>query len=335
MHFFKCSNGATSKWRKKNVIKTAEVPYKNSVINVFDFEDLFTLRKKLFKETENLKRKVLMFYNIKGGCTKTTTSSQLIFLWSLMGYKILAIDLDNQQDLTCALGTNPELVKYSVFNILEGSCSIDEAIIPLNHNIHLLPANEDMDDMESELMKELRRELFLKKLVGKVKDNYDIIILDSHPVKNILNTAGIYAADGIIIPAQCDYFGYRGVVRTMNHIKDLPKKDFKEDYSKRVKIIPNRFNLLRKTDKTYLDGLYSDFPGMITQRVRESAIFAKASDLSLSIFNLKKQFNKTLDPEELEQRINEGLLVGLDTKHSACEDLQRLADELIEYMKGN
>jgi len=331
MYFMDCPHRSTFKWRNSKLVKSTQLPYKNSSINVFDFEDVFSIRHDVYNDHKDIKKKTLMFYNIKGGCAKTTTSAQLIFFYSLMGYKVLAIDLDNQQDLTCSLGIDPENISHSIYNVMEG-IPIEDAIIKVNETLHVLPANEDMDDIEESLLIKTRREHFLKKLIEPIKDDYDIIIIDSHPIKSLLNTAAIYASDMIITPTICDYMGYRGVIRVLNHIKDIANEAFEGDIADRVKIIPTRYRMVQKLEKTYLDAIYSDFKGMVTQRIRESAVFAKASDMSLSIFNLKQSMNK-LTPEEFTKLSENGLFIGLSFKNFACEDLKLVGQELLTYMK--
>jgi chromosome partitioning protein len=330
-------------WRRYDWASPEDIQYKNSKIKAWSFSDLYNIRKNIYPDSLSIHKKVLMFYNIKGGSAKTTTSAQLAFLFSLMGYRVLAIDLDHQEDLTCSLGIQYQTVKKTIFDVLINDTDINEAIIKLNDNLHVIGANDELDSIDWELGVQQGRVQAMKKALDPIRDNYDIIIMDSHPMKSILNTSAIYTADMVLVPSICEDKGYRGIVRVLNHVKEILSEKFFDDdlepeeindYIKKfLRILPTRYVSQRKMDREYLAAFNADFSGMISPPLRESAIFGKASDLALSIFNLKSTYGSIDSLEDLEERIDVGLMIGLNFKHKPCEDMLTIAKDLLYIMK--
>lgn len=169
--------------------------------------------------------KVISLVNQKGGVGKTTTSINLSSSLGYLGKKVLLIDLDPQSNTTTGLGLNKYNVKKSIYEVINGTCSIKEAIIktPYN-NLSVIPSSISLAGVDMELIqKEINSENFkkcdqLKNQINLIRERYDYIIIDCPPQLGLLTTNALAASDSVIIPVQCEYFALEGVNQLLNTI---------------------------------------------------------------------------------------------------------------------
>jgi cellulose biosynthesis protein BcsQ len=330
-------------WVRRGHINPVKLKHKSSTNNGYAFEQMAMVRNKFFKDSLTFKKKVVLFYSIKGGVGKTTTSAQFAFLCSLLGYKVLAVDIDYQCDFTNELGLTYTDVDKSIYDIIFKNTPIKECIIELNPNLHLLGANEDLDDIEFELNRSMNREQALSKIIKSVKDDYDLILVDCHPAKSLINIAGIYAADAAFVPAIPNKLGYRGVARALNYIRDIYAERYFDGNTnasglstklkENIRIVPTSYTIVKTKHKDYLSSMQADFPGMVVQPIKNSSLYEKASELSLSIFNIKKPLEKVSEHDEYLKLIEAGALTGLNLKDSAHINLLSVCDELLHFLR--
>lgn len=167
--------------------------------------------------------------NQKGGVGKTTTAITLGSSFSLFGYRVLLIDLDPQASLTSHLAIEPEMLEYSVANImLSDSFNPSEAVInkyKLKNGgcIDLIPANINLARIEAELSVAKGGGLKLRERLKFFKNSYDYIIIDSSPALSVLLISAVAAADEIIIPVMSDFLSVRGVDLLISTIGKIEK----------------------------------------------------------------------------------------------------------------
>jgi cellulose biosynthesis protein BcsQ len=334
VYLFDCSPTTINRWAKTNIIHPVEIPYINSNINSYTFSDAQIIRQNSYKKSLNFNKKILSFFTIKGGVAKTTTSSQLIYLLALMGFKVLAIDLDHQMDLTVSLGMINLKENKSMYDVLIDDVPIKDSIIEVNPNLHVIAGNEKMDNLDYEFFAFTNKEKAIHNQLEKIKDDYDIIIIDTHPAKTPINSSIMYASDGIIIPTTSDYLGYRGVDRVFKQLEYMKGSDLENtDYEKFIRIIPVRYKKVRKIEQTYLAELNKEYLGMVLSPIKDSALIAKATDFSLSIFNIKKSLNKVETMEDYQSLSDGNLFIGLNYKTEEAQQLKTLAEELLTFMR--
>ena len=155
---------------------------------------------------------VLAVANQKGGVGKTTTSVNLAASLAAMKRRVLLVDLDPQGNATMGSGIDKRDVESSVYEVLLGMTTIAEAWIDAEAaGYDLLAANSALTGAEIELLDMPEREYCLKKSIEEIRHGYDFIIIDCPPSLSLLTVNGLVAADGVVIPMQCEYYALEGL----------------------------------------------------------------------------------------------------------------------------
>lgn len=154
--------------------------------------------------------KIIAVTNQKGGVGKTTTCAALCGGLSQMGYKVLAVDLDPQGNLSFSLGVEVE-DNYTIYDVLKDNCDIDEAIIH-GEQCDVVPSNILLSGLELE-MTGVGREYVLREQLNYIKKDYDYIILDTPPALSVLTINAYTASDELVIPMLCEILSLQGIAQ--------------------------------------------------------------------------------------------------------------------------
>ncbi len=170
--------------------------------------------------------RVLAFANQKGGVGKTTTVINLGAALAEAGERILLVDMDPQGSLGVGLGIEPHAREVTVYNLLmQDGATLDEAMVESEaEGLHLLPANIDLAAAELLLVQEVAREQALQRVIERVRYSYDRILIDCPPSLGLLTINGLTAADGVVVPLECEYFALRGMSLLMQTLERVQSR---------------------------------------------------------------------------------------------------------------
>jgi chromosome partitioning protein len=169
---------------------------------------------------------VLAMCNQKGGVGKTTSTINLGAALAEWGRRILLVDFDPQGALSVGLGVNPHDLDRTVYNVLvEQGVTVDDVLLKTNTpGMDLLPSNIDLSAAEVQLVNEVAREQVLARALAPVLPDYDIVLIDCQPSLGLLTVNALTAADGVIVPLECEFFALRGVALLMQTIDKVRER---------------------------------------------------------------------------------------------------------------
>ena len=166
----------------------------------------------------------LAIANQKGGVAKTTSVASIGAALAELGHSVLLVDLDPQACLTFSLGIDPEDLELSVHHVLTKGLDPTEVIVETDDGVSLMPATIELARAEADLLTRTGREHVIRSLVEDLAEkdvHFDWILLDSPPSLGVLTVAALTAADGVLIPLQCETLSHRGVGQLLDTVHDV------------------------------------------------------------------------------------------------------------------
>lgn len=164
--------------------------------------------------------RVLAVVNQKGGVGKSTTAVNLAASLGELGRKTLLIDLDPQGNATSGFGLNKNQRSLCVYNALLGDTDISAIIEPVEiPGVFVVPATIQLAGAEIELVSAMSRETRLKAMIDSVAADFEFIIIDCPPSLGLLTVNALTAADGLVIPIQCEFYALEGLSKLLDSVR--------------------------------------------------------------------------------------------------------------------
>jgi chromosome partitioning protein len=170
--------------------------------------------------------KVVALCNQKGGVGKTTSTINLGAALTEYGRRVLLLDFDPQGALSVGLGVQPHQLDRTIYDVLmESSVTIDDVLLKTNvPGMDLVPSNIDLSAAEVQLVNEVAREQTLARAVAPALPDYDLVLIDCQPSLGLLTVNALTAADGVVIPLECEFFSLRGVALLIDTIEKVRER---------------------------------------------------------------------------------------------------------------
>ena len=216
---------------------------------------------------------VIALANQKGGVAKTTTTLNLGVALRERGNRVLVIDLDPQGNLTMSQGMNPDAIERSMFDVLVHHIPISDVIKTVEVDIAV--ASIDLAGAELALSALIGRERALDKALVEIRDRYDYVLIDTPPSLGLLTINAFVAADGVIVPVQCEYLSLRGLVQLENTLAMV-----RENLNPRVRvqgIVPTMYDGRTLHAREAIEILEEHFGDLVYDtRIRKTVRYAEA-----------------------------------------------------------
>ena len=216
---------------------------------------------------------VIAFANQKGGVAKTTSTLNLGVALVEKGLKVLAVDLDPQGNLTMSQGWNPDEIERSMFDVLVHKLPITEIV--RTSELDVAVSSIDLAGAELALASMIGRERALEKALAPVRETYDYILIDTPPSLGLLTINALVAANGVIVPVQCEYLSLRGLVQLENTLAMI-----RENLNPAVEIqgiLPTMFDKRLLHSREAVEILRENFGDLVLNtKIRKTIRYAEA-----------------------------------------------------------
>ena len=168
--------------------------------------------------------KIIAITNQKGGVGKTTTSVNLSACVAAEGRRVLVVDADPQGNTTSGFGVRVKEKTPTVYEVMSGDVPLANALAKTAvAGLHVLPADIRLAGAEIELAAMDGREQVLAEALAPARADYDYLYIDCPPSLGLITLNALCAADGVLIPIQCEYYALEGVSALMGTIQKVQR----------------------------------------------------------------------------------------------------------------
>jgi chromosome partitioning protein len=226
--------------------------------------------------------RIIAISNNKGGVGKTTSAVNIAAALQIKGKKVCIIDLDHQAQATYHLGYNPKQIKKSIFDVLKGEMPYEEILINRN-DMHLIPANQDLKDIE--FLPIPAKEFLLRDALESV-NHYDFVIIDCPPSLGILTLNALAYSKEILVPLQVQFLPFHGMYNLFEAVQVVKRRLNK--HIEITGIIGTMYNAKRAINREVIEETENRLPGKLFETlIRENVALQEAPSWGKTIFEYK------------------------------------------------
>jgi chromosome partitioning protein len=167
--------------------------------------------------------KIIAVVNQKGGVGKTTSAVNLTAALTEAGKRVLLCDFDPQANATSGMGLDKRKLRSSVYDVVINETPVKDAIVSTKFG-DVLPSTADLAGAAVELISLPDAAFRLSKALETVRGEYDLIFIDCPPSLEMLTLNSLAAADGILVPVQCEYYALEGLTDLMTTLRMVKKR---------------------------------------------------------------------------------------------------------------
>lgn len=242
--------------------------------------------------------KKIAILNNKGGVGKSTVAVQMSHGLAKLGFKVLLVDLDGQNDSSLFLGISPTTYRKTFFDLIDrrAPAQLKDCVLPARENLDLLP-NSRIDQINAELYRESRIDVVLdEKLDAAPAMGYDFVMIDCGPSRTKINDAVLLYVDHIVVPVQVEAASVRACGSIYEYLTEL-----RVPASKIVMVVPNMYDQRTndaKENLAFLKEIFSE-DNLISEPINRRVKITEAGKLGKTVFEYDEeaaaQFFKVLE----------------------------------------
>jgi chromosome partitioning protein len=237
--------------------------------------------------------KVVSFQMLKGGVAKTTSALNFGLRAAMYGARVLFIDMDQQANLTFALGEDGEN-RPVWLDIVEKKNTVAECVIAVDENIDLIPSSLNNSVLERVLINSHRNwSQSVKGPLSEIRSHYDLVIVDTAPALSATNTAVTLASDQIVLPVNPDRFSLSGLRKHLADLKEI-QKEFQ--ISLDCKVLFTKYDARESTSRELLGTCIDEYGDhLLKNYIRASSEVKNTIGSSKHLFQAKSAAKEDYD----------------------------------------
>jgi chromosome partitioning protein len=266
-----------SLWTVNKFVTTHTIPHNENTggkIKRYSIQNTRKIIYNLLSSEKKIQKKVHVFYNFKGGTGKTSLCYQTCTHLALMGFRVLAIDLDPQGHLSRSLRCEENGNYATMYDVIFNGEKIENVIRSVFPGLDVVPSNLALTRIEVPLSQRTRREEVLRKILDTIVDSYDFVLIDTNPTISVLNMNALVAADHINVVCETHPYSLAGLGLL---VEELEKFFHDMQLMLSYKIVANKYEAKTATAQEVLGVLRLDYKNAIMETV-----VRKSEDINLS-----------------------------------------------------